>query len=151
LSKPGDGVLANVGGAGAGVGLEIEDVREIVREEAAQVGLIKVMGSCFGGEGARTETERWGGTDSASLLVVEPGDAVVETGFRFTMSVANEFLSSFIRSFWAGGAELEGAGLVGTFGGDSVYGNAFLTSVKSPSVFDWAAYDCETERLGKVA
>jgi hypothetical protein len=51
---------------------------------------------------------------------VEPGDAVEETGFRFTMSVASEFLSSFIRSFWAGGAGLGGDVLVGTLGGDSV-------------------------------
>lgn len=136
LSKPGDGVLAKVGGVGAGAGLEIEDVREIVREDAAQVGLIKVMGSCFGGEGARAETERCGGIDAISLLVVDPGEAVEETGFRFTMSVAREFLSSFMRSFWARGAGFEGEGLVGTLGGDSVYGNAFLTSVKSLSVFD---------------
>ena len=82
-----------------GAGLEIEGVREIVREEAAQVGLMKAMGSCFGGEGARAETERWGGKDGVSLLVVEPGDAVIETGLRLTMSVASEFLNSFIRSF----------------------------------------------------
>jgi hypothetical protein len=88
-----------VGGAGAGAGLEIEDVREIVREEAAQVGLINVMGSCFGGEGARAETERCGGIDTVSLLVVDPGEAVEETGLRLTMSVASEFRSSFIKSF----------------------------------------------------
>jgi hypothetical protein len=129
----------------------MEDVREIVREEAAQVGLMKVMGSCFGGEGARAETERCGGIDAVSLLVVDPGEAVEETGLRLTMSVASEFLSSFIRSFWAGGAGFGGDGLVGTLGGDSVYGNAFLTSAKSPSVSDWVACDCGTERLGKVA
>jgi hypothetical protein len=58
LSNPGDGVLAKVGGAG-GAGLEMEVWREVVREEAAQVGLAKVMAlSCFGGEGARAENER---------------------------------------------------------------------------------------------
>lgn len=151
LSNPGDGVLAKVGAAGAGAGLEMEVWREVVREEAAQVGLAKVMSlSRFGGEGTRAENERWGGTAGASLSVVEPGDAVDETGFRFTMSVASEFFSSFMRSFWTGGAGWGGLGLVGTLGGDSVYGSAFLTSVKS-NVLDWVAYDCETERLGKVA
>jgi hypothetical protein len=131
--------------------LEMEGWREVVREEAAQVGLAKVMEvSCFGGEVARAEKERWGGTAGASLLVVEPGDAVDDTGFRFTISVAREFLNSFMRSFWTGGAGFGGEVLVVTLGGDSVYGNAFLTSVKS-SVLDWVAYDCETERLGKVA
>jgi hypothetical protein len=62
---------------------------------------------------------------------VEPGDAVEETGFRFTMSVAREFLNSFIRSFWTGGAGVGGDVLVGMLGGDSVYGSAFLTPVKS--------------------
>ena len=115
----------------------MEVCREVVREEAAQVGLANVISlSRFGGEGTRAETERWGGTEGASLLVVEPGDAVDETGLRFGMSVASEFLSSFMRSFWTGGAESGGVGLVGTLGGDSVYGSAFLTSVKSLSVFD---------------
>jgi len=101
FSNPGDGVLAKVGGAGtAGAGLEMEVWREGAREEAAQVGLTKVISlSRFGGEGTRADTERWGGTEGASLLVVEPGDAVDETGFRFTISVASEFLNSFMRSF----------------------------------------------------
>jgi hypothetical protein len=37
----------------------MEGWREVVREEAAQVGLAKVTEvSCFGGEGARAENER---------------------------------------------------------------------------------------------
>lgn len=153
FSNPGDGVRAKVGGAGAvGAALETEVWREGAREEAAQVGLTKVTSlSRFGGEGTLADTERWGGTDGASLLVVEPGDAVEETGFRFTMSVASEFLSSFMRSFWAGGAGCGGEGLFGTLGGDSVYGIAFLTSVKSFNVLDWLEYDCETERPWKIA
>lgn len=60
LSRPGDGVLAKVGAEKVvvEVGLESEGVREVVREEAAHVGLTNVLSSRFGGDGARADTER---------------------------------------------------------------------------------------------
>lgn len=62
LSRPGDGVLAKVGAEKVVVvdGFEREGAREVVREEAAHVGLMNMLSSLFGGEGTRADTERWG-------------------------------------------------------------------------------------------
>lgn len=60
LRRPGEGVLANVGAEKVLVvdGLEREGAREVVREDAAHVGLTNMLSSRFGGEGTRADTER---------------------------------------------------------------------------------------------
>lgn len=101
------------------MGVEREGLREVVREDAAQVGLTKMLSSFLGGEGIRADTERCCGAGAESLPVGEPGDAVEDTGFLLTTSFANEFRNSFIKSFCVGAAAFE-TGLAGTFGGDSL-------------------------------
>lgn len=60
LRRPGEGVLAKVGAEKVVVvdGLEREGAREVVREEAAHVGLTNMLSSRFDAEGIRADTER---------------------------------------------------------------------------------------------
>ena len=125
------------------IGVEREGLREVVREDAAQVGLTKKVSSFLGGEGTRADTERWCGTGAESLLAGEPGDAVEDTGFLFTTSVANEFFNSFIKSFCMGAAALV-TSLAGGFGGDSLYGMlVFMSVAKLSSGLVWPTDDCD--------